>query len=82
MNVPGLNRFSYSGDSGACVLDLEGKIVGMLHSGIGENGTFRAEITYATPMEWLLKDIKETLKTDNIVIEQGEKEEGEKERPH
>lgn len=74
-----MNRFSYCGDSGACVLDLEGKIVGMLHSGNGENPPFGAEITYVTPMEWLLKDIKETLNTENVVIEKSEKAVGEKE---
>ncbi|OBT81969.1 hypothetical protein VE02_09313 [Pseudogymnoascus sp. 03VT05] len=79
VNLPGMNRFSYKGDSGSCVLDLDGKIMGMLHSGNGENQPFGAEITYVTPMEWLLKDIKETLNTENVVIEKSEKGVGEKE---
>ncbi|ELR01896.1 hypothetical protein VC83_03942 [Pseudogymnoascus destructans] len=73
VNVPDLNRFSYGGDSGSCVLDLNGRIVGMLHSGNGTNVRFGAEITYVAPIEWLLQDIKETLGTENIVIEKGDK---------
>ncbi|KFY28216.1 hypothetical protein V493_03048 [Pseudogymnoascus sp. VKM F-4281 (FW-2241)] len=68
VNIPGMNHFSYPGDSGACVLDLDGKIVGMLHGGNGENPSFSAEITYVTPMQWLLKDIKKTLNADKILI--------------
>lgn len=74
VNVPGLNRFSYEGDSGSCVLDLDGGIVGMLHSGNGTDKQFGSEITYVAPIEWVLDDIKETLKTENVVIEKGEKE--------
>ena len=73
VNIPGMNRFSYHGDSGACVLNLEGEIVGMVHSGNGEKPPFGAEITYVTPMEWLLKDIKEVLNTENVIIEKSEK---------
>ncbi|OBT57012.1 hypothetical protein VE04_03122 [Pseudogymnoascus sp. 24MN13] len=69
VNVPGLNRFSYEGDSGSCVLDLDGRIVGMLHSGNGTGLPFGLEITYVAPFEWLLQDIKETLGTENVVIE-------------
>lgn len=70
VNVPGLNYFSYQGDSGACVLDIDGRIIGMLHSGNGENVPFGAEITYLTPMEWIIQDIKDTLEADDVVIEQ------------
>lgn len=73
VNVPGLNRFSYQGDSGSCVLDLNGRIVGMLHSGNGTDVRFGLEITYVAPIEWLLQDIKETLGTENVVIEKGDK---------
>jgi hypothetical protein len=69
VNIPGLNYFPYQGDSGACVIDIEGRIVGMLHSGNGENIPFGAEITYLTPMEWIIQDIKDTLKTEDVVIE-------------
>ncbi|OBT75521.1 hypothetical protein VF21_04956 [Pseudogymnoascus sp. 05NY08] len=73
VNVPDLNRFSYGGDSGSCVLDLNGRIVGMLHSGNGTNVRFGSEITYVAPIECLLEDMKETLGTENIVIEKGDK---------
>lgn len=69
VNIPGLNYFSYQGDSGACVVDTKGRVVGMLHSGNGENIPFGAEITYLTPMEWIIQDIKDTLKTEDVVIE-------------
>lgn len=50
--------FSDKGDSGSCVWDLEGRIGGMLFGGNGSarNGAF--DISYATPMEWLLDYIK------------------------
>jgi hypothetical protein len=70
VNVPSLNNFSYEGDSGACIFDFEGRIVGMIHSGNGKGQLFGAELTYVTPMQWILDDIKETLKTDDVVIEQ------------
>ncbi|KFX92660.1 hypothetical protein V490_05271 [Pseudogymnoascus sp. VKM F-3557] len=69
VNIPDLNFFSYQGDSGACVVDIDGRIVGMVHSGNGENVPYGAEITYLTPMEWIIQDIKDTLKTDDVVIE-------------
>ncbi|KFY45579.1 hypothetical protein V495_02910 [Pseudogymnoascus sp. VKM F-4514 (FW-929)] len=70
VNIPHLNFFSYQGDSGSCVVDIDGRIVGMVHSGNGENVPYGAEITYLTPMEWIIQDIKDTLKTDDVVIEQ------------
>ncbi|KAH7170105.1 hypothetical protein EDB81DRAFT_837107 [Dactylonectria macrodidyma] len=50
--------FSSGGDSGSCVWDSEGRVGGMLTggNGSGSNGAF--DISYATPMEWLLDDIK------------------------
>lgn len=51
VNVPELNRFSYNGDSGSCVLDIDGRIVGMLHSGNGTDVRFGLEITYVAPFE-------------------------------
>ncbi|KAH7171509.1 hypothetical protein EDB81DRAFT_837954 [Dactylonectria macrodidyma] len=50
--------FSSGGDSGSCVWDRNGRIGGMLAggSGSGSNGAF--DVSYATPMEWLLDDIK------------------------
>lgn len=76
VNVPGLNRFFYEGDSGSCVLDVDGNIVGMLHSGNGTDVRFGLEITYVAPFEWLFDDIIDTLKTRDIVIGQGKEEIG------
>lgn len=75
VNIPRLTNFSYQGDSGACLLDVAGRIIGMIHSGNGENVPFGAELTYFTPMEWIIQDIKETLKTDDVVIENHVQEE-------
>ncbi|KAI1015449.1 hypothetical protein LB504_010954 [Fusarium proliferatum] len=52
--------FSDVGDSGACVFDLEGRIGGMITSGLEAGKTPLGEhnVTYATPMQWLLEDIK------------------------
>lgn len=52
VNVPRSKRFSYHGDSSSCVLDLK--------VAMGQG-------VYVAPMEWMLQDIKETLKTDNVV---------------
>ncbi|KAJ3459783.1 hypothetical protein MRS44_015856 [Fusarium solani] len=50
--------FSGRGDSGSCVWDMEGRIGGMLTSGLdGGNGSL--DVSYATPIEWLLADIRE-----------------------
>lgn len=70
VNTPRQSYFSHQGDSGACVLDIDGRIIGMLHSGNGENVPFGAEITYLTPMEWIIQDTTDTLETDDVVIEQ------------
>ncbi|KAM5351921.1 hypothetical protein ACJ41O_004644 [Fusarium nematophilum] len=50
--------FSYFGDSGSCVWDMDGRIGGMLTggNGSGSNGAF--DTSYATPMAWLLRDIQ------------------------
>lgn len=50
--------FSWNGDSGSCVWDLEGRVGGMLTGGNGSGSTGAFDISYATPMEWLLDDIK------------------------
>lgn len=49
-------RFSKPGDSGACVFDLRGRIAGMITAGNGEDA--KLDITYATPMERLLRDVE------------------------
>ncbi|OTA65387.1 hypothetical protein K449DRAFT_320065, partial [Hypoxylon sp. EC38] len=49
--------FSKAGDSGSVVFDIEGRVVGILTSGDGR--TKNTDITYVTPMEWLLKDMKD-----------------------
>ncbi|KAF4493816.1 hypothetical protein FAGAP_10045 [Fusarium agapanthi] len=49
--------FSAPGDSGSCILDMYGRIGGMLTSGKPEQNA-NPDVTYATTIEWLLKDIK------------------------
>ncbi|KPM42709.1 hypothetical protein AK830_g3854 [Neonectria ditissima] len=44
--------FSDVGDSGACVWDTQARIGGMITGGDG------GDITYTTPIEWLLEDIR------------------------
>ncbi|KAK2051392.1 hypothetical protein LY76DRAFT_675399 [Colletotrichum caudatum] len=61
-------EFTQPGDSGACVFDLAGCAVGMVTGGISRIDVLRGgddygldvavDVTYATPMEWLLADIK------------------------
>ncbi|KAH7226268.1 hypothetical protein BKA60DRAFT_555747 [Fusarium oxysporum] len=51
--------FSADGDSGSCILDVHGRVAGLLTSGKeAGNGSTDKDITYATPIEWLLKDIR------------------------
>ncbi|OBT75525.1 hypothetical protein VF21_04954 [Pseudogymnoascus sp. 05NY08] len=68
VNIPGLNNFSFRGDSGSCVVDLDGRIIGLLHHGNDEKSHSLAEMTYVTPMAWILADIKDTLQTEDVVI--------------
>ena len=49
--------FSGGGDSGSCVFGDVGRIGGMLIGRAGYNGV--SDTSYATPIEWLLDDIKE-----------------------
>ncbi|KAK1969321.1 hypothetical protein LY78DRAFT_630161 [Colletotrichum sublineola] len=61
-------EFTRPGDSGACVFDLNGRAVAMVTGGIsreqasqgGDNYglNYAMDVTYATPMEWLLEDMK------------------------
>ncbi|KAK2006682.1 hypothetical protein LZ32DRAFT_611027 [Colletotrichum eremochloae] len=58
--------FTKPGDSGAYIFDLKGRAVGMVTGGItredvlqGEEYYYQAmDVTYATPMEWILEDMK------------------------
>ena len=65
-----LKSFSDPGDSGSCVIDLDGRVIGMLHGGNLQAANHRVEITYVTPMEWVLKGIEEDLNLgpDEIVF--------------
>ncbi|RSL58731.1 hypothetical protein CEP54_007621 [Fusarium duplospermum] len=56
----GLGRepFSGKGDSGSCVWDMKGCIGGMLTSGLeARDGVL--DVSYVSPIEWLLADIRE-----------------------
>ncbi|KAJ9414973.1 hypothetical protein QL093DRAFT_2105520 [Fusarium oxysporum] len=53
------NAFSDRGDSGAVVFDLEGRVGGMITAGLRKQDNADGfDVTYATPMQWLLDDIK------------------------
>lgn len=52
--------FAAKGDSGSCVLDLRGRIGGMITSGL-EGRRETCDTTYVTPIHWLLEDIKQRL---------------------
>lgn len=50
--------FSEPGDSGACVFDTHGRVGGMLTARLEKDATTLHDVSYATPIEWLLEDIK------------------------
>ncbi|KAJ4003297.1 hypothetical protein NW752_012243 [Fusarium irregulare] len=50
--------FSEPGDSGSCVFNRHGQIGGMLTGGLGDDE--RCDITYVTPIHWLLEDIRQS----------------------
>ncbi|RSL74978.1 hypothetical protein CEP51_011297 [Fusarium floridanum] len=54
----GRGPFSGKGDSGSCVWDMKGRIGGMLTSGL-EGPAGSLDVSYASPIEWLLADIRE-----------------------
>ena len=47
--------FSEPGDSGSVIVDIRGRIGGMLTGGSGK--TWGSDVTYATPFWWLLERI-------------------------
>lgn len=49
--------FSEKGDSGSCVWDMQGRACALLTAGIGA-GQDGPDVSYATPMEWLIDDIR------------------------
>ncbi|KAI9053383.1 hypothetical protein LZ554_002342 [Drepanopeziza brunnea f. sp. 'monogermtubi'] len=55
-DAPRGSGFSLKGDSGALVWDIDGAVVGMMWG-----GCFQRLVTYVTPIEAVLADIKETL---------------------
>ncbi|KPM41028.1 hypothetical protein AK830_g5560 [Neonectria ditissima] len=54
----GRECFSARGDSGACVWDVQGRIGGIVTGGGGNEHAGSHDVTYATPIEWLLEDVK------------------------
>ncbi|KAF4465762.1 hypothetical protein FALBO_7396 [Fusarium albosuccineum] len=50
--------FSEEGDSGSCVWDIKRRVGGMLTGGSGRKSNGAFDTSYATPIEWLLDDIK------------------------
>lgn len=69
-NLPRVEHFSSKGDSEAAVIDFGGKIVGMVHRCSAKSESYRAEMTYVTPMDWVIEDIKETMGTDDVILEE------------
>ncbi|KAH8820086.1 hypothetical protein F5884DRAFT_865733 [Xylogone sp. PMI_703] len=72
INLPGTKPFSSGGDSGSLVFDIHGRVVAMLHSAnrVGDVPVTRSnEITYATPMEWLLQDIRRDMGAHSVTID-------------
>jgi len=68
IDQPGSNTvFSMKGDSGAAVLDFTGRVAGILHGG-GHTKSSGAELTYATPIEWIFEDIKEHLGVKSVEL--------------
>lgn len=51
------SAFSTGRDSGACVWDVQGRIGGMNTAGNSANAV-AMDVTYATPMQWILEDMK------------------------
>ena len=49
-------KFSAPGDSGSVVADRDGRIVGILTGGAGNEGNY--DVSYATPYYWLEERIK------------------------
>ncbi|OBT98034.2 hypothetical protein VE01_04047 [Pseudogymnoascus verrucosus] len=68
--LPRVEYFSSKGDSGAAVIDFGGKIVGMVHRSSAKSELYRAEMTYVTPMDWIIEDIKATMGTDDVILEE------------
>ncbi|RPD75680.1 hypothetical protein L226DRAFT_552708 [Lentinus tigrinus ALCF2SS1-7] len=48
--------FSAKGDSGSLVFDGQGRMVGILHSGLAQSGS--NYVTYATPAWWVIEQLK------------------------
>lgn len=62
-------HFSSAGGSGAAVIDYDGQIVGMIHRCNSKSESYRAEITYVTPIDWIIVDIMATMGTVNVSLE-------------
>ncbi|KAF4448355.1 hypothetical protein F53441_8230 [Fusarium austroafricanum] len=54
----GRRGFSTQGDSGACIMTMDGRAAAMLTRGAGANDESDHHISYATPIEWILEDIR------------------------
>ena len=48
------------GDSGAVIFDLDGQIGGIIDGGSGNNYA-KFDLTYATPIEWILGHVEANL---------------------
>jgi len=50
------DSFADKGDSGSLVFDGQGRMVGILHSGMPKSGS--SHVTYATPAWWAIEQLK------------------------
>jgi hypothetical protein len=53
--------FSDSGDSGAVVVDVEGRAMAMITGGSGPTDAMGSDLTYATPLHHILNRVEEVL---------------------
>jgi hypothetical protein len=49
--------FSEGGDSGSCIFDVDGRIGGIVDGGLASQ-LGSADITYATPIHWIINDLE------------------------
>lgn len=56
-----ISPFTMQKDSGSVVVDLEGRVGGLVTGGSAKDEAvqFSYDVTYATPMEYIVKDIEE-----------------------
>ena len=67
----GEEAVSKPGDSGSALFDVYGRVCGLVSAGLG-SPLGRLDVTYATPMEWVLKDVSAELGEEVELLEEKE----------